>query len=67
MGFQTANRLRVDKVRTAGCFSVLPLLRIINYEESDRGQTMTAKKPSKSMNSHQKTQEYIKGKAPLFI
>ena len=25
------------------------------------------KKPTKSMNSHQKTQEYIKGKSPLFI
>ena len=29
MGFWAANRLRVDKVRTAGCFTVLPLLRII--------------------------------------
>ena len=29
MGFRAANRLRVDKVRTAGCFSVLPLLRIM--------------------------------------
>ena len=26
-----------------------------------RGQTITAKKPTKSINSHQKTQEYIKG------
>ena len=25
------------------------------------------KKTTKSMNSHQKTQEYIKGKSPLFI
>ena len=25
------------------------------------------KKPTKSMNSHHKTQEYIKGKHPLFI
>ena len=25
------------------------------------------KKPTKSMNSHQKTQEYIKGKSPFFI
>ena len=31
------------------------------YEESDRGQTITAKKPTKSIISHQKTQEYIKG------
>ena len=32
------------------------------YEERDRAQTKTAKKtPTKSMNSHQKTQEYIKG------
>ena len=31
MGFRASNRLRVDKVRTAGCFSVLPLLRIMNY------------------------------------
>ena len=38
------------------------------YEESDRGQTITIKKtPTKSMNSRQKTQEYIKGKSPLFI
>ena len=29
MGFRAANRLRVDKVRTTGCFSVLPLLRIM--------------------------------------
>ena len=27
-------------------------------EESDSGQTITAKKPTKSMISHQKTQEY---------
>ena len=25
------------------------------------------KNPTKSMNSHQKTQEYIKGKSPFFI
>ena len=25
------------------------------------------KKTTKSMNSHQKTQEYIKGKSPLFM
>ena len=38
------------------------------YEECDRGHTITAKKPTKSMNSHpKKTQEYIKGKSPLFI
>ena len=29
MGFRVANRLRVDKIRTAGYFSVLPLLRIM--------------------------------------
>ena len=29
MGFRVANRLRVGKVRTAGCFSALPLLRIM--------------------------------------
>ena len=29
MGFRAANRHRVDKVRTASCFSLLPLLRII--------------------------------------
>ena len=29
MGFRAANRLRVDKVGPAGCFSVLPLLRIM--------------------------------------
>ena len=27
----------------------------------------TKKKTTKSMNSHQKTQEYIKGKFPLFM
>ena len=37
------------------------------YEESDRGQTITAKKTTKSPISNQKTQEYIKGKCPLFI
>ena len=37
------------------------------YEESDRGQTIVTKKTTKSMNSHQKTQKYIKGKSPLFI
>ena len=29
MGFQAANCLRVDKVQTAGCFSVLPLFHIM--------------------------------------
>ena len=29
MGFRATNHLQVDKVWTAGCFSVLPLLRII--------------------------------------
>ena len=29
MGFRVANRLRVGKVWTAGCFSVLPSLRIM--------------------------------------
>ena len=29
MGFRAANRLRVDKVQTASCFSVLPLLPIM--------------------------------------
>ena len=38
------------------------------YEESDRGQTITTqKKTTYSSNSHQKTQEYIQGKSPLFI
>ena len=37
------------------------------YEESDRGQTITAKKTTKSLISNQKTQEYIKSKCPLFI
>ena len=34
MGFQAANRLRIDKVRTAGYFSVLPLLRITRSNRS---------------------------------
>ena len=29
MGFRAANRLRVDKVQNASCFSVLPLLPIM--------------------------------------
>ena len=38
------------------------------YEESDQvSNNNSQKNPSKSMNSHQKTQEYIKGKSPLFI
>ena len=37
------------------------------YEEGDRGPTITAKKRTKSIISHRKTQEYIKGKSPLFI
>ena len=37
------------------------------YEESVRGHTTIAKKLTKSMNSYQKAQEYIKGKSPLFI
>ena len=66
MGFQAANRLRVDKVRTAGCFSVLPLLRIM--KRVTWGHTITAKKKTiKLMNSHQQTHEYIKGKSSLFI
>ena len=34
MGFRAANRLRIDKVRTAGYFSVLPLLRITRSNRS---------------------------------
>ena len=41
MGFWAANHLRVDKVRTASCFSVF---FTSYYEESERGQTITAKK-----------------------
>ena len=36
------------------------------YEESDRSHN-SSQKPTKSMNSHQKTQELIKGKSPLFV
>ena len=51
--------------RQHGCVSVLPLLPIM---KSVTGDTITAKKPTKSMNSHQKkTQEHMKGKSPLFI
>ena len=45
-----------------GCYCVTPV-----PEESDRGHTITAKKPTTSTNSHQRTQEYIKGKSPSFI
>ena len=58
--FWATNCLQIDKVRTATCFSVLPLLCIMK-------RVKTAKKPTKSMISHQKTQQYIKGKSPLFI
>ena len=44
-----------------GCYCVTPV-----PEESDRGHTITAKKPTTSTNSHQRTQEYIKGKSPSF-
>ena len=63
--FQAANCLRIDKVWTATCFLCCQFT--LYYEEGDKGQTITAKKPTKSMISHQKTQEYIKGKSPLFI
>ena len=53
-------------------FSGIPRIYVaadvfLYYEESDRRQTITARKPTKSMNSQQKTKEYIKGKSPLFI
>ena len=64
--FQAENRLRVDKVWTTGCFFCAAFTSYI-YEEGDRGHTATAKKPTRSMNSHQKTEEYMKGKSPLFI
>ena len=41
--------------------------RVTEVRSPCRGQTITAKKPTKSMNSHQTTKEYIKGKSPLFI
>ena len=36
MGFRAANRLRADKVRTAGCFPVQPLLRIMKRVTGDK-------------------------------
>ena len=42
MGFRAANRLRVDKVWTAACFSVLSLLRFM--KRVAKGHTLTAKK-----------------------
>ena len=36
MGFCATNRLRVDKVWTAGCFSMQPLLRIISNNRLHR-------------------------------
>ena len=41
MGFWAANHLQVNKVRTASCFSVF---FTSYYQESERGQTITAKK-----------------------
>ena len=58
MGFRAANRLRVDKVQTASCFSVLPLLPIMKRVTG---------KTTKLTNSHQKPQEYIQSKSLLFI
>ena len=51
------------------CCEFIDLVGLFSYyEESDRGHTITAKKMTRtSMNSHQKTQEYIKGKSPLFM
>ena len=49
--------------------NIIIIIHIMNYEESDRGQTITAKKPN-SMNNrwiHTKQQESIKGNSPLFI
>jgi len=37
------------------------------YEESERDHSITAKKMTKLINSHQKRQEYIKSKSPLYI
>ena len=39
----------------------------LQYEGTNSGHTITAKKKTKSMNSLQKAQEYIKGKSPLSI
>ena len=59
MGLWTTNRLRVDKVWTSGCFSVQPLLCIIVSEwQGSHNNSQT--KTTKSINSHHKTQEYIK-------
>ena len=41
MGFWAANHLQVNKVQTASCFSVF---FTSYYQESERGQTITAKK-----------------------
>ena len=49
--------------------NIIIIIHIMNYEESDRGQRITAKKPN-SMNNrwiHTKQQESIKGNSPLFI
>ena len=54
----------IDLVGFFGCFSavIVWLLSLFVYEESDRGHTIKqTKKTTKSMNSHQQTQEYIKG------
>ena len=52
---------------TYGCYCLTPVTLFI-IRSNDKGQTITAKKKTtKSMSSHLKTQEYIKGKSPLFI
>ena len=61
MGFRAVNRLRVNKVQTAGCFFCAAFTS--SYEGNDRGHTITTttEKATKLINdSHQKTQEYIK-------
>ena len=55
--------------QTACCFSVLPVIlrtmkRVTEMTEVKQQQPNNS---TKSMNSHQKSQEYIKGKTSLFI
>ena len=55
--------------QTACCFSVLPFIlrtmkRVTEMTEVKQQQPNNS---TKSMNSHQKSQEYIKGKTSLFI
>ena len=67
-GFSGCKPLSSRRGQTACCFSMLPLLRTMKrVTEVTEVKQQQPKNSTKSMNSHQKSQEYIKGKTSLFI